>query len=72
MTVHFLQDVISHKATARPQRVNRPQATRRNHTYTTTAAPQGRGARKYGKKFSKAIGNPAWKHAGVNIIWNQV
>ena len=73
MTVHFLQDTIKHQAaTARGPRVNRPQATRRNHTYNPTPCAMGRGAKKYGKKFSKVIGNPQMLRAGADIIWNQV
>ncbi|MCP4972240.1 MAG: hypothetical protein GY914_00965 [Prochlorococcus sp.] len=70
MTVHFLQDTITHKATQRPDfaRINRPQANRLNKVYNTTPY----GSRKYGKKYSKVIGNPHLLHAGVGIIWNEV
>ena len=51
-------------------RIGRPAGLRQ--TYNPTPCNPGRGAKKYGKKFSKVIGNPALKHAGVNIIWNEV
>ena len=70
MTVHFLQDTIKHQATARPVHYscNRPQAKRQNKVYNTTPY----GSRKYGKKFSKVIGNPHMLRAGAGVIWNQV
>jgi len=64
-TIHFLQDNIKHQATVRPTtyKVNRPQALRRNHVFQPFAQP---------RSFSKCIGNPAMKHAGAGVIWNEV
>lgn len=73
MTVHFLQDTITHRpATARGTRVGRPQALRRNNVYNPTPCRMGRGAKKHGKQFSKVIGNPHMLRAGAGVIWNEV
>lgn len=67
-----LTHVTQRPAAARGTRVGRPQALRRNHTYNPTPSRPGRGARKWGKQYSKVIGNPAMRHAGAGVIWNEV
>ena len=64
MTLHPLYgEIKSATGFDNTNRVNRPQATRRNHVYQPYACP---------RSFSKCIGNPRLRHAGVGIIWNQV
>ena len=73
MNVHRLQDKIKHRPpVSKGRRVNRPQATKRNHTYQPKAAPGRGGGKKIGRQYSKVIGNPAMRSAGAGVIWNEV
>ena len=67
MTVHFLQDSL-HQATARP-------ALKHGRTRWAKDIHQvnlKQGCRKYGRNYSKVIGNPNLKRAGAGVIWNEV
>jgi hypothetical protein len=73
MNVHWLQDKLKHQhPKPKGKKVNRPQATKRNHVYQSKAAPGRGGGKKCGRQYSKVIGNPALKYAGAGVIWNQV
>jgi hypothetical protein len=68
--VLFLQDSITHQVEAPQLRHGRTRWSGR--TYQTQPARQGRGSKKYGRQYSKAIGNPRLRTAGASVIWNAV
>jgi hypothetical protein len=70
MTVHFLQDKLTQQVKAPALKHGRTRWAA--PTYQHQSAPLGHGSRKYGRNYSKVIGNPRLRAAGADVIWNAV